>query len=255
MSLPYPTDPSLPANVSPLFSDPTAVRGDHMRANNAEIWSNFAYLENVVNPIGSIIAWLPGYFLDGSNGTYMLISISLSASWKECTGAALNDSSSPIFNGAGRYLPNLTDSCFLMGNSAGNAGVIGGDNNSLAHTHAFTQPSQHTITQPTFSVNPHQHVWYISGTGGNTAVSYNNLGGWKYITWDTDGSNLVVSGSGASRLQDTYFTSLASADACAQTGAVALSAHAGGAVGAVVESRNNKNLPKYLSARYIMRVK
>jgi hypothetical protein len=41
MSLPYPTDPSLPSNPAPLFSDSTAARGDHLRANNAEIWANF----------------------------------------------------------------------------------------------------------------------------------------------------------------------------------------------------------------------
>src|SRR5271157_2081380 len=41
-TLPYPTDPSLPANVSPIFSDLTAARGDHLRANNAEIWANLA---------------------------------------------------------------------------------------------------------------------------------------------------------------------------------------------------------------------
>jgi len=46
MSLPYPTDPSLPANPTPLFSDTAAARGDHLRANNAEIWSNFSSLES-----------------------------------------------------------------------------------------------------------------------------------------------------------------------------------------------------------------
>lgn len=41
MSLPYPIDPSLPSNPSPLFSDSEAVRGDHLRANNGQIWANF----------------------------------------------------------------------------------------------------------------------------------------------------------------------------------------------------------------------
>lgn len=48
MSLPYPIDPSLPSNPSPLFSDTTAVRGDQLRANNAEIWSNFSYIVSTI---------------------------------------------------------------------------------------------------------------------------------------------------------------------------------------------------------------
>jgi hypothetical protein len=37
--LPY-SDPSNPALPSPLFSDITAVRGDHLRANNAAIFAD-----------------------------------------------------------------------------------------------------------------------------------------------------------------------------------------------------------------------
>ena len=44
MSLPY-SDPSNPALPSPLFSDLTAVRGDHLRANNSAIFSDLAYLD------------------------------------------------------------------------------------------------------------------------------------------------------------------------------------------------------------------
>jgi hypothetical protein len=45
MSLPY-SDPSNPALPSPLFSDVSAARGDHLRGNNAAIWGNFAVLED-----------------------------------------------------------------------------------------------------------------------------------------------------------------------------------------------------------------
>lgn len=127
--------------------------------NSLSVTGNITCTGNIQGgvPVGSIIAWLPGYFANGSNGTYAGVAIALPDYWKECTGDALNDSDSPIFNGAGRYLPNLTDSRFLMGNTAGNAGVIGGDNSSFDHTHAFTQPSAHTITQPTFTVADHVH--------------------------------------------------------------------------------------------------
>lgn len=43
--LPY-SDPSNPALPSPLFSDITAVRGDHMRANNAAIFADLTALNN-----------------------------------------------------------------------------------------------------------------------------------------------------------------------------------------------------------------
>lgn len=45
MSLPYP-DPSNPALPSPLFSDVTAVRADHMRANNAAIFADLEALDD-----------------------------------------------------------------------------------------------------------------------------------------------------------------------------------------------------------------
>jgi microcystin-dependent protein len=48
MTIPYPTDPSLPSNPAPLFSDSTAARGDHLRANNAEIWANFTEIVETI---------------------------------------------------------------------------------------------------------------------------------------------------------------------------------------------------------------
>jgi hypothetical protein len=44
MSLPY-SDPSNPALPSPLFSDLTAVRADHLRANNAAIFADLSALD------------------------------------------------------------------------------------------------------------------------------------------------------------------------------------------------------------------
>lgn len=48
MAIPYPTDPSLPANPSPLFSDSEAARGDHLRGNNAQIWANLTYIVETI---------------------------------------------------------------------------------------------------------------------------------------------------------------------------------------------------------------
>jgi hypothetical protein len=56
--LPY-SDPSNPALPSPLFSDITAVRGDHMRANNAAIFADLIAL-NTRNP--ELVALTSGSF-------------------------------------------------------------------------------------------------------------------------------------------------------------------------------------------------
>lgn len=211
-------------------------------------------------PVGSIVAWLPGYFTNSSNGSYSAVSITLPSYYKECDGSALNDSASPIFNGAGRYLPNLTDSRFLMGNTSGNAGTTGGSNDLLAHTHAFTQPSAHSITQPTFTGPSHNHEWYYhNGSSGNDKVwastgidrelnlSYPKSGTGLYIP-------LNVSSSGNYSVGNSY-TENEGTENCTRTTDVALSAHSGGAVGAVSESRTGANIPIYLSVRYIMRTK
>ena len=100
-------------------------------------------------PVGSIIAWSGGYFSASNNGglyTDVLGNTILNANnylskrgYKVCDGTQVNDSKSPIFNGANRFLPNLTNSRFLQGSTV--AGAIGGQTSfSLAATNlpAFT---------------------------------------------------------------------------------------------------------------------
>jgi len=96
-----------------------------------------------VFPEGMIIPWSGGYFTNGANAGYTRV---LGASndaaginallngkgWYVCDGAALNIPGSTIYNGPGRYLPNLTDDRFLMGGNT--VGGIGGSSSS-AHTH------------------------------------------------------------------------------------------------------------------------
>lgn len=85
-------------------------------------------------PVGSIIAYNPGYFTNTANAGFTVtgpagntvaqVNTYLPENWRVCDGAALNDPSSPIWVGAGRNLPNLTSSRFLRG--ATTAGGIGG---------------------------------------------------------------------------------------------------------------------------------
>ena len=86
-------------------------------------------------PIGTIVAWVGGYMTDGSNTSFVsVLGNSVSAvnalvngdGYYVCDGSAPNNPASPIFNAAGKYLPNLTDSRFLQGSTS--AGGFGGQN-------------------------------------------------------------------------------------------------------------------------------
>ncbi len=147
-------------------------------------------------PVGTICAYLPGYFVDGSNGTYTAVAMTLPDGWYLCEGGAPNDALSPIWNSATRYVPNISDARFLSGNTAANRGVIDGVNTIPAHTsgstfanhthtidnttvaidnHTFT--NQHFVTgypTYTFTVPSHNHAW-LHTTGGKT-YTYNSLG-------------------------------------------------------------------------------
>ena len=75
LALPYPIDPSLPSNPSPVFGDITAARGDHLRANNAEIWSNLNYLlNNLVNLWKPSVAYSSSQIVQYNNTRYICLS-------------------------------------------------------------------------------------------------------------------------------------------------------------------------------------
>ncbi len=153
--------------------------------NSKEVRENFAYLKNhpSLPPVGSIIAYSPGYFTNGSNDgfTYQMVSANTiaavnallnSSGWYVCNGAALNDVDSGIFNGAGRYLPNLTDDRFFMGDTV--AGGIGGaSSNNIAHTHTT---GNHTLTVNEIPSHTHSiHCSSTSGTGITAPIIDNGL--------------------------------------------------------------------------------
>ncbi len=122
-------------------------------------------------PVGSVVAFIPGSFANGSNGTYTFrlgsantiaaINTLLNTyGWYVCNGAALNLATSPIFNGASRYLPNLTDDRFLMGDTT--AGTIGGAN-TMAHTHTTGSV---TLTAAQSGLPDHDHYLKAGGASG-----------------------------------------------------------------------------------------
>ncbi|HNX82381.1 MAG TPA: pyocin knob domain-containing protein [Candidatus Omnitrophota bacterium] len=69
MALPY-SDPANPANPSPLFSDITAARGDHMRANNNAIFLDLTYLDNLI-----AANWARTIFGDNAYGSTLVTNL------------------------------------------------------------------------------------------------------------------------------------------------------------------------------------
>ena len=182
-------------------------------------------LINNVPPVGSIIAYVPGYFTNGSNGgfTYRMVSANTVAAvnallnpsgWYVCNGAALNDAGSGIFNGAGRYLPNLTDDRFFMGDTV--AGGVGGSS-TMAHTHTT---GDHTLTID--EIPSHRHSY--------NAVATNTSNPWTIAQT----GNFSIPSS-----QNTGYTGGGGAHNHGPTGGAS----------------NTENRPSYLSCFYIMRVK
>jgi len=119
---------------------------------NGSAWQALAGDPIGAAPVGSIIAVVMGYFTDGSNGGYTRV---LGASndatgvngyynakgWYVCDGAAVNAALSPVWVGANRYVPKLTDDRFIMGDTA--AGSVGGSN-TMTHTHPLDPPEVET---------------------------------------------------------------------------------------------------------------
>ena len=123
-------------------------------------------------PVGAVIPFIGGYFTNGSNAGYTNVlggtagntvanvnSLLNSTGWYVCNGATINLANSPIFNGSNRYLPNITDSRFIMGSTS--SGTIGG-NNSTSHSHTMDAHSHgmgHTHPIPhTHNVDAHSHT-------------------------------------------------------------------------------------------------
>ena len=209
--------------------------------------------QNALCPVGSIVAYVPGYFTNGSNAgfTHQMVSENTVAAvnallnpsgWYVCNGAALNDADSGIFNGAGRYLPNLTDERFFMGDTV--AGGIGGANsNNIAHTHTTGN-----FTLTTSHIPSHSHTVTVNSGGEHThtipiitqmGTVYHN----RVYSTDGGSATTITTGSGGSHSHTASAGNTGSGNA-----------HNHGNTGSS-GSESLENRPEYLSCFYIMRVK
>lgn len=191
-------------------------------------------------PAGSIVAFVHGYFANAMNGSYSAVTGNTIADinalvkpdgWQVCDGTALNDPASPIFNGAGRHLPNLTDSRFLQGSAA--AGSVGGDNN-ISHTHSVTIPALavrgHTLSAAEMPKHRHGVPTYRAASG---AAPTNK-------PTSTSGTAIIGNGTAAFTLY---------------VGSSHSHSHTTTAKAATTAAKAVDNRPKFLSCFYIVKVK
>ena len=155
-------------------------------------------------PVGSIVAYIGGYFSTSSNGTFndvlgnsiAAVNAAVGPNWAVCDGSLINDTNSPIYNGGSRRLPNLTGDRFLMGDTSvtgqGGTNTISGDTNRStvswsSNTITFGSTSGTTRVNPTglaaYHRHPMNHVHRV-GTVQNSGTA-NNV----FIIDGIDGTN------------------------------------------------------------------
>ena len=194
-------------------------------------------------PVGTIVARLPGYYgAAGNGGGFTSISLSLPPWWKDCDGSELNDSESPIFNGSGRYLPDLTDDRFLMGDITSKMGNTGGSNSTVTvpgHYHGMGTGADLNIT----SSGSHTH----DPGDGSDAFSYRQSGG-SWILDSSSGSFYYNFSATTSSANHTH----ASGNFSGRIGLVT-----GGEDGnaTITTGGPSDNRPRYIACRFIMRIK
>lgn len=178
--------------------------------NQAQEASN---LVDVLAPVGTIMAYNPGYYTDGLNSGFQVvgpatntvagINAFLPENWRVCDGSALNNSQSPIWNNTNRYLPNLSNSRFLMGSTT--TGAIGGSssvtlsiNNLPAHSHSIDHDHA-AITSGAGSSHSHT-INHDHSNVTSTGMSANNNHSHRVPTNQNGGAALVAqwaSGNGS----------------------------------------------------------
>lgn len=203
-------------------------------------WELFGELNGGV-PVGTVVAYVPGYFADAANGGFVVtgpaantvaaVNALVGPTWRVADGSEYEDPASPIWSSSGRHLPNCSNSRFMMGSTT--AGGIGG---ATTHTH-----STDDFTLTTSHIPSHRHS--VTVTGGNHRHQYffTGLPGDDYIAQSRNGSG-----------PDAQYYTGYSGDLTlsGQTGyAGGSQAHNHGATG------SSGHMPPYLSCFYLVRVR
>jgi hypothetical protein len=242
-----------------------------------------------------IVAYLPGYFTAVNNVGYTAVSMTLADCWKVCDGSAPNDVNSPIWNLSTRRVPDLDDSRFLAGDTAGNRGlghstgsntvspdahVVTFDSHTHstpALSHSVTQPSTHAFTNPTIPAHYHALHDAVTSINGAHTHTYNYVS--SGVAQVGSGANVVLPGSGATGSGGNHQHVVvgwagpgagSNGDAAFSTSGGGVDAHSGAAVathgasttggttGSCIVTNNHsveENRPQYLNVTYLIKIK
>lgn len=183
-------------------------------------------------PVGSIVPFIGGYFGSGGLSGFTNVigddastinTLLNSSGWYVCDGTELNLAGSSIFNGSGRYLPDLSGDVFLMGDTS--SGTFGGSS-TMAHTHTTD---------------------IVSFTSGATTVSEAQMPAHTHTSYAHSGTTVGRATGGETdyprNLQDTSSTGGGGSHTHSVNPASTTSSAA-----SVTENR-----PKFMSCFYIMR--
>ena len=211
-------------------------------------------------PIGSIFHYMGGYFTNSSNGGFVMVMADDNTVAEVnallnpfggyvCNGAALNIPNSPIFNAAGRYLPNISDYRFICGSTT--AGGSGGSSSS-AHTHVVgtyvnAAEAAHTHAPGTLAAT-HKHIAPIPDNSGKVGrTDYFGSAGAVSCTYNYVAEDGYTTASIALHYTSEVSPTFSGATAAGSSHTHTLSGSSGAA-------SSTENRPKFLNGFYIMRV-
>ena len=205
-------------------------------------WELFGELNGGV-PVGTVVAYVPGYFADAANGGFVVtgpaantvaaVNALVGPTWRVADGSEYEDPASPIWSSSGRHLPNCSNSRFMMGSTT--AGGIGG---ATTHTH-----STGDFTLTTSHIPSHSHTVTVNSGGAHThtipvitqiGTVYHN----RVYSIDGGSATTITTGSGGSH------SHTASAGNTGDS-----QAHNHGATG------SSGHMPPYLACFYLVRVR
>lgn len=141
----------------------TAVIGIDPTTDDGSSWYK---LGGTSTPVGTVSAFIGGYFTDGKNGGFVNVlgnTVAAANAYLNpmggyiCDGSELNIAGSPVWNAPGRRLPNITDNRFIQGSLTGGGS---GGSNTMSHVHGTSN-----FTLSNNYIPSHNH-------GSSAAASY-----------------------------------------------------------------------------------
>jgi hypothetical protein len=203
-------------------------------------WELFGELNGGV-PVGTVVAYVPGYFADAANGGFVVtgpaantvaaVNALVGPTWRVADGSEYEDPASPIWSSSGRHLPNCSNSRFMMGSTT--AGGIGG---ATTHTHTTGD-----FTLTTSHIPSHNHSITVNSGGNHRHPVYSEGGG------SVQHNTLKPSNPGENTEYTQYGGAHSHTATCGNIGGGA--AHNHGATG------SSGHMPPYLSCFYLVRVR